>query len=266
MIDKLLRTSKGNIFYRISEKWDPDADTLFFMHGLTADHSMFDMQVSFFENDCNVIVWDAPAHGLSRPFKPFSFRNAADCILKILDTLEVNRAVLIGQSLGGYFAQSFIKYYPGRVKGFISIDSTPYGKRYYSKADIWLINQVGRMAYLYPSDLLKTAIAKQVSTTRRACENMMQMLEPYEKKELCRLMTLGYSGFLSDNCDLNITCPVLLISGEKDKTGKVRSYNRKWAKNTGYPLMIIKDAAHNSNVDKPDEVNECIRVFLSKLK
>jgi pimeloyl-ACP methyl ester carboxylesterase len=63
---------------------------------------------------------------------------------------------------------------------------------------------------------------------------------------------------------LEINCPVLLILGEKDKTGKVKRYNREWAKQTGYPLVIIRDAAHNANVDKPQEVNNCIRKFLLK--
>ena len=71
-------------------------------------------------------------------------------------------------------------------------------------------------------------------------------------------MGLGYAGFLDDNCDLKIPCPVLLILGEKDKTGKVAQYNKEWARQTGYPLEIINDAAHNVNVDKPDEVNALI--------
>ena len=51
--------------------------------------------------------------------------------------------------------------------------------------------------------------------------------------------------------------------GEKDRTGKVAQYNKAWARQTGYPLKIIKGAAHNANVDRPDEVNACISRFLS---
>jgi len=93
---------------------------------------------------------------------------------------------------------------------------------------------------------------------------MLQMLAPYTKRELCHLMGLGYAGFLEDNCDLEISCPVLLILGEKDRTGKVMQYNKEWARQTGYPLEVIKGAAHNSNVDKPQEVNDRIRSFLLK--
>ena len=119
------------------------------------------------------------------------------------------------------------------------------------------------MAHLYPSQWMKKAMSRQVSTTRKSYENMMQMLSPYNKSELCHLMGLGYAGFLDDNCELQIPCPVLLILGEKDRTGKVAQYNKAWTLQTGYLLKIIEDAAHNANVDKPEEVNACIRDFLS---
>ena len=119
------------------------------------------------------------------------------------------------------------------------------------------------MAHLCPFEWMKKAMAGQVSSTKRAYDNMIQMLSPYNKQELCHLMGLGYAGFLKDNCDLEIPCPVLLILGEKDKTGKVVQYNQAWTEQTGFPLKVISGAAHNANVDKPEEVNECILAFLT---
>jgi pimeloyl-ACP methyl ester carboxylesterase len=265
MKEKLLQTEKGNIFYLQSENWDAGAETIFFLHGLTADHSMFDEQTAYFKNEYNVLAWDAPGHGKSRPFEEFDFGDAAGYMKAILDEHAVTKVVLAGQSLGGYFAQAFIKRYPDRAKAFISIDSTPYGLEYYSKFDTWILKQIGRMADLYPFGWMKRAMAKQVSATQKAYDNMMRMLAPYTKSELCRLMGNAYAAFLKDNCDLRIPCPVLLILGEKDVTGKVAKYNKEWAEKTGYPLEIIKGAAHNANVDKPREVNDRIRDFLATL-
>ena len=263
MKEHILQTDKGKVFYWQSDNWDVRKDTLFFLHGLTADHSMFDGQIPAFEKEYNLLTWDTPAHGKSRPFAGFDFADSSVFIKSILDKYADERVVLIGQTLGGFLAQSFIKRYPDRVKGFVSIDSTPYGSVYYSKIDIWILKQVEWMAHLYPLRRMKKAMAKQVSATPKAYTNMMQMLSPYGKNELCHLMGLGYTGFLDDNCELEIPCPVLLILGEKDKTGKVAQYNKAWTRQTGYPLKIIKDAAHNVNVDKPDEVNALISDFLS---
>ena len=75
-------------------------------------------------------------------------------------------------------------------------------------------------------------------------------------------MGIGYAGFLEDNCDIDITCPVMLIVGEYDKTGKVITYNKEWAKDLDVQITWIKDAAHNSNDDRPDQVNKYIEEFL----
>ena len=52
-----------------------------------------------------------------------------------------------------------------------------------------------------------------------------------------------------------IGCPAILICGEKDQAGSAKSYNRRWAKKEALPLYWIKNAGHNSNTDRPEEVN-----------
>ena len=138
-----------------------------FSAGLTADHSMFDEQIAYFKKEYNVLTWDAPAHGKSRPFESFGFNDTAIYIKEILEECAVSKVVLVGQSLGGYFAQSFIKRYPGYAKTFVSISSTPYGYEYYSKFDVWILKQVEWMARFYPFEWMKKAMAKQVSSTQR---------------------------------------------------------------------------------------------------
>ena len=46
-----------------------DTTTLVFLAGLTADHRLFDKQVAYFDEKYNIIVWDAPAHASSWPFR-----------------------------------------------------------------------------------------------------------------------------------------------------------------------------------------------------
>ncbi len=54
------------------------------------------------------------------------------------------------------------------------------------------------------------------------------------------MMGIGYSGFLEENCDLDVEIPVLILVGENDRTGKVRQYCKAWNEKTGYPLHVIK--------------------------
>ncbi len=258
---KELIAGNGTVVYWMTDPIDHSKDTMFFLHGLTADHTMFEQQMEYFSRKYNIIAWDAPAHGESRPFRGFTYGIAAECVKMILDEHHIQTAILVGQSMGGFISQSVISRYPEYVKVFVSIDSTPYGD-YYSRSDQWWLRQVEWMAMLYPLKMLKSAMAKQTAVTEKGRDNMNAMLAPYGKKELCHLMGIGFAGFLDDNRELDIPCPVLLIVGEKDRTGKVLSYNKEWTKRTGYPLIWIKNAAHNANVDNPAEVNKAIESFL----
>ncbi len=79
---------------------------LVFMHGATMDHRMFTAQVEAFAADYRVLVWDARGHGRSQPIgADFSLTLCAEDMLAILDAEGIDRAILCGQSLGGYIAQ-----------------------------------------------------------------------------------------------------------------------------------------------------------------
>ena len=264
MIERIHETTSGNVHYCISDQVNPDRNTIFFLHGLTASHDLFAMQTEYFEDKYNVIVWDAPAHGASRPFVDFIYEKAAIAAVDILSANNIDKAVFVGQSMGGYMTQSVLKRFPERVQGFVSVDSTPFGEMYYSKFDKWLLGQIEWMSSLYPDKALRKAIAKQVSTTERSYQNMYRMLLVYGKKELCHLMSVGYAGFLEDNCDLSIKCPVMLIVGDRDKTGRVIQYNEQWAKELNVSVTWIKGAAHNANDDQPEQVNKCIEQFMEQ--
>lgn len=260
-----INDSVGRIVYWKSDLFDLSRSTLFFLHGLTANHTMFETQFPAFEENYNIIAWDAPAHGESRPYPEFTYENAANGIKKILDECGVSAAILIGQSMGGYIAQSFMCRYPEMAKAFVAIDSTPFGD-YYSKSDIWWLRQIEWMSKLFPEKLLKSSIAKQNALSEIGRSNMAAMVDEYSKAELCHLMGIGYAGFLDDNRECEIPCPVLLIVGEKDNTGKVKAYNKEWSKRTGFPLTWIPHAAHNSNVDNAIKVNETIMGFVKDLE
>ncbi len=265
MKEQILTTEYGDVHYWISDDFAAGRLTMFFLHGLTASHELFSKQIGYFEGRYNLLIWDAPAHGASRPFKDFTYEKAAVAAKQILDDNGISQAVFIGQSMGGFITQSVIKRFPDIVSGFVSIDSTPFGEKYYSSSDKWWLRQVEWMSKLYPDKALRKAVAAQCTTTKSAYENMLHMLSFYGKNELCHLMGIGYAGFLEDNCDIKINCPVLLIVGEKDKTGKVKQYNEQWSSELDVPITWIKDAAHNSNDDRPEEVNRAIEEFVSRM-
>ncbi len=94
MIEKIHITKYGNVHYWISEDMSAHDLTLFFLHGLTASHELFSKQIEYFKDKYNILIWDAPAHGSSRPFEDFNYEKAANAIKGIFDEngIRVKRA------------------------------------------------------------------------------------------------------------------------------------------------------------------------------
>lgn len=264
MREKRLQTKKGTVFYWLSDEWDESKENMFFFPGLTADHTMYEEQFNYFEGKYNLLVWDAPCHGKSRPYDEFSFNDTTDIILQIMNENHIDNIIGVGQSLGGYYIQALIARQPEKVKVFIGIGTTPYGEIYYSKSDIFWLKQVEWMGMCSPINLLKRAAAKGASHTEAGYKNMMKMTAPYKKREYCHLMQVAYNAFLEDNRNLKIPCPVLITYGEYDRVGKVRQYCKMWHEQTHYPIEIIKNAGHNANVDNPEYMNYVIEKFLKE--
>ena len=85
-----------------------DTTTLVFLPGLTADHRLFDKQVEYFDGKYNIIVWDAPAHASSWPFRfDFDLFDKAKWLNGILEKEEIIKPIIIGQSMGGYVGQAY---------------------------------------------------------------------------------------------------------------------------------------------------------------
>lgn len=261
---KVLTTGKGSIHYWVNDI-SSDKKTLVFLPGLTADHRLFDKQVEFFESRCSVLVWDAPGHEESRPFElSFSLADKAHWLHDILELEGIKRPVLVGQSMGGYVSQAFIQCYPGEVAGFVSIDSAPLKREYYTAAELWLLKHITPVYKVYPHKALVRDGSKGCSTTEYGRELMKSFVELYDHDEYCALAGHGFR-ILAEAVELelpyDIDCPVLLVCGKEDAAGSTRRYNKKWAQRTGLPIAWIEGAGHNSNTDCPNEVNALLAEF-----
>ena len=67
------------------------------------------------------------------------------------------------------------------------------------------------------------------------------------------------------NLPYEIKCPALLICGTQDHAGSCIRYNKAWHRNTKIPLMWIEGAGHNSNTDKPEQLNRLIDEFAANI-
>ena len=266
MVGKSYETKSGIVRYWVDSSAGSDAAWLVFLPGLTADHTLFDAQMDYFSGKFNCLTWDAPAHGASRPYPlNFAMDDYAEILHAILLAEGVSRPVMVGQSLGGYVAQAYMDLHPGSLAGFVSIDSAPLKRKYYPTWEVKFLRHTKGMYLAIPWALLRVWGSLGVATTERGRANMRSFMDGYSKREYCDLAAHGYR-MLADAIEAKrpyeIDCPALLLCGEKDHAGDVRPFNRKWAAGDGLPLVWVPEAGHNSNVDRPDFVNERIERFV----
>lgn len=229
------------------------------------DHGMFQSQMEYFSQRYKVISWDVSLHGLSRPYQEFSLKRAADDLIQILDTENINQAHLVGQSMGGYIIQIAALNYQDRVRSLVSVDSSPIQFSYYSKMDRWLLSITPALLKLYPYNVLIKEIATKIALEESAQSYAMETLKTLTKTEIADIMTAVYKGILQYDYDFHLSCPILIIYGDKDTSGKVQAYCDRWAELEKLELKIIPNAAHNSNMDNPDGFNKALESFLEKI-
>jgi len=265
MTEKIFPTACGTIHYWTNDS-SPDRVTLVFLPGLTADHRLFSKQIEAFQDRYNVLVWDAPGHGASRPFRlEFSLSDKADFLHGILQQEGIARPVLIGQSMGGYVAQCYLDRYPGTVSGFVCIDSAPLKREYITAAELWMLARTEPMYRAIPWKLLNRWGSRRCAVSDGGQLLMAEMMREFDKDEYCALAGHGFrilAEAIRKGRAYDIDCPALLICGKKDRAGSSRRYNRAWAKRAGLPILWVDGAGHNSNTDQPETVNRAIEKFI----
>lgn len=267
MIERTYETASGTIHYWIS-MIDADALTLVFLPGLTADHRLYEKQIEHFKDRHNIIVWDAPGHAASWPFKfDFDLFDKAKWVNGILEQEEITKPVIIGQSMGGFVGQTFMELFPEKLEGFVAIDSTPLQRKFIKDRELWMLKRMRSTYYRFPWKFLVRVATNGVATSDYGRNLMREMMMVYEgdKERYADLTSHGFKliaeGMESDLPYL-IKCPALLICGEKDRVGYCLRLNKEWHEDTGIPIVWVKDAGHNSNTDKPEVVNQALEAFI----
>lgn len=93
-------------------------------HGLGGNHVIWYQQVPEFAKSYQVIAWDQRGFGRSTNAQNESSPAVAVEDLKaLLDHLDIDRAHLVGQSMGGWAVLGFALKYPDRVRSIVMADT-----------------------------------------------------------------------------------------------------------------------------------------------
>lgn len=229
--------------------------TLVFLHGVGMDHTVWTLQTRWFaHHGRNVFAVDLPGHGRSDGPPLASIAALADWVTRFLDAARIDKAALVGHSMGGLVALETAARAPARV---------------------WALGLLGvadRMP-VHP-DLLRAARAgedvaiKLVAAWgfgRRAHVGGAKAPGLWMLGGGVRLLERGQAGVLAIDlaaCDgyvgaldaaTRIRCPTLLVLGDMDRMtppGAARGIERAI---DGARAVIIGDTGHMMMVERPDE-------------
>lgn len=97
-----------------------EGEPLFLLHGNGEDGTYFVNQMTYFCDRYRVIAVDTRGHGKSpRGMAPFTMEQFAADLHKLMDKLEIQKAIILGFSDGANIAMKFALKYPDRMKALI---------------------------------------------------------------------------------------------------------------------------------------------------
>lgn len=98
-------------------------EAIVFIHGWTCNLDNWRDQISDFEKRSRVIAIDLPGHGQSdKPQIAYTMDLFARAVDAVLRDAKVERAVLVGHSMGTPVARQFYRKYPQKTLGIVIVD------------------------------------------------------------------------------------------------------------------------------------------------
>jgi len=264
MDEKKLQIDGGELRY-----WAKIKDTnrwLIFFHGAGCTHGVFEQQIPAMPNDYNIIVWDARGHGDSKldQGRRFDYDDMIQDFIKLADFHQMEDITIIGHSMGGNLCQSILQRFPERINKAVLIDCTDnaqtltIGEKIQKKLSSPIIRAL-------PWKIMVKMSAKSSGETEYTHKYMEKVLEDIGKKRLLEIMGSIMNKALNASPNYRFPIPVLLILGEKDKTGNIVKAMTNWPKKDKNAILkIVPNAGHVANMDSPELVNQFILDYLEK--
>lgn len=102
--------------YTGSREFDPDKESIVFVHGAALDHTVWLLQSRYFaHHGRNVLALDLPGHGRTEGPLIDSIPGMADWVYSVVDALGIANVILVGHSMGSLVTLEAAARYPERT-------------------------------------------------------------------------------------------------------------------------------------------------------
>ncbi|WP_396594070.1 alpha/beta fold hydrolase [Brevundimonas sp. R86498] len=246
-----------------------DAPAVILLHGFGASLHTWEPWAEALDDDLRVIRLDLPGAGLSPPDPTGDYTDArvTTLLLALMDQRGLDRASLVGNSVGGRLAWTLAAEHPERVDRVVLISPDGFaspGFEYGKAPEVpWVMRL---MRYALPRGMLRANIAVGYANPEALSEPTLTryrdlMLAPGARQAMLDRME---QTVLRDPVPLlaRITAPVLLVWGEQDAMipfGNAQDYRRALA---DARLVSFPDLGHLPHEEAPPRSLPPVRAFL----
>jgi 3-oxoadipate enol-lactonase len=264
-----IATKDARIYYESTGKGDP----LLLLHAGFQNVDMWDEQVSELSKHYRVIAVDLPGHGQT---KNDTIRLvAANFIKTVMDSLGIQKASLMGVSLGASSVTDFLIAYPQRVNKAILVAPGLSGWETRFTVDTSMKVYVDQ--FFGALEAKDTSAAAEVFT-RFWCDGPLRQQAEVKpgvrtyiynttlenmKKNKVRGWPVFKEPLAIDHLD-HINSPLLIIEGDKDVPyiGQASRFIQQQVK--GAKLTTIPNTGHMLNMEDPAAFNKAVLDFLQQ--
>ena len=238
---------------------------LMFIHGWSCDGRYWQNQIPVFSKEYLVINIDLAGHGHSSFNRSeFSMLSFAKDVKAIVDKENINRAILIGHSMGGGVIAEAARLMPEKVVGIVGVDT------------------LQNVAERTPQSVIDEMIKPFEADFTSAAQNFVSVMFPqgtdeqlvnWVKEDMSSapkaIALSAFRNYLGQYADgeavtvfQNISIPVISINARLWPTAAEE--NRKHIHN--YQLFYIEKTGHFPMLEKPEEFNMLLKKALNSIE
>jgi pimeloyl-ACP methyl ester carboxylesterase len=239
--------------------------TVILLHGLGGSSQVWQLNIAALAEKYHVVVPDQIGFGKSdKPLVNYRIRTYVDFLDQFCKQLRIERASLVGNSMGGWIAAAFTAAFPDRVDKLMLVDAAGYKPpKDLDTRTFYGLNPTTRegmkvlVAKVFYNKLFLTDAAIDQSIAVRLAAG-----DGYTINSITESIIRG-EDFLDDAVK-TIKRPTLLIWGRQDglvPLAEGEHFNRDIA---GSKLVVFDQCGHMPQIEKPAEFNAAVLKFLGE--
>jgi non-heme chloroperoxidase len=235
------------------ERGDPDATAVVLLHGLTDSWRSWSAVLAQLPPTIRVIALSQRGHGGSeRPASEYAPEHFAGDVVQCLDVLGVERAILVGHSMGAYVALRAATDHPGRVSGLVLVGAFEPRSGHPTMRAIW---EDGFAELRDPIDP-GVARAFQQSTVYAPLDPDFLDLVVAESLRVparvwrASLLGMRDHGFADELGRIEV--PTLLVWGDRDEIATSEDQGALLAAIPHAVLVVYEGTGHGAHWERPE--------------